>query len=99
MLSGFIGLLLLIAPADAPSADRPSPEQIKAFLERCETGRRGTILQLEHTLRGLRSQSSTSLATARRIKQVEEDLRRLRANTEPLVPTLTFPPKIGAIGR
>jgi hypothetical protein len=97
-------ICLLVSLAQAGGAKEggiqaPSPARIKAFLETCETARRGEILQLEHTLRGLRSQSPTSPIAMRRIAGLEEDLRLLRANKEPLVPTLAFPPETGAIGR
>ncbi len=75
------------------------PPKIEAFVQQCETSRRGAILQLEHTLRGLRSQGSKSPETLRRIAKTEEDLLTLRANKEPVVPPLRFPPEVGAIGR
>jgi hypothetical protein len=93
-------VLCLLAPAADPAA-KPAlqPARIEAFLRLCETSRRGAILQLEHTLRGLRSQGSKSPEVTRQIVKIEENLRVLRANKEPLVPALTFPPEVGAIGR
>jgi hypothetical protein len=82
-----------------PPVPEPIPARVKAFLETCETARRGAIAQLEHTLRGLRSQKPTSSAATRRIAEIEEDLRVLRAGKEPVVPTLVFPPETGGIGR
>ncbi len=73
--------------------------KIETFLKLCETSRRGAIAQLEYTLRGLRSEQSKTRESARRIADIEEDLRVLRANKEPVVPTFFFPPDIGAIGR
>ncbi|MBI3839877.1 MAG: hypothetical protein HY288_18290 [Planctomycetia bacterium] len=102
MLTILICLIILRAPANAtdePPAPEPAPARIKAFLETCETARRGAIVQQEHTLRGLRSQQTASPAVARRIVEVEDDLRVLRANKEPVVPTLIFPPETGGIGR
>jgi len=93
-------VLCFLAPA-ADLAVKPAiaPAKIEAFLKLCETSRRGAILQLEHTLRGLRSQASKSPQVTRQIVKIEENLGVLRANKEPLVPALTFPPEIGAIGR
>ncbi len=98
----FVCSLILLAPAHAtgePAVKEPAPARIKAFLQTCETARRGAILQLEHTLRGLRSQQTISPTASRRIAETEEDLRVLRANKEPVVPTLVFPPETGGIGR
>lgn len=36
---------------------------------------------------------------ARRTKAIESDLQVLKANKQPVVSTLSFPPEIGAIGR
>jgi hypothetical protein len=91
--------LVQAGQAGTPTVQEPVPARVKAFLETCETARRGAILQLEHTLRGLRSQQTTSAAVARQIAEIEEDLRALRANKEPVVPTLVFPPDTGGIGR
>ena len=82
--------------AEAPA---PIPEKIEKFLRNCETNRRGTILRLEHTLRGLQNQASPSPEIARQISSLEDDLRVLRANKQPVVSTLSFPPEVGAIGR
>lgn len=75
------------------------PPKIESFLKLCETSRRGSILQLEHTLRGLRADGSKSAETQHRIAKTEANLRALRANKEPVVPALKFPPEVGAIGR
>ena len=77
----------------------PVPEKIKKFLENCETNRRGAVLQLEFTLRGLRNQGQQTPDTVRRIASLEADLRALKANKQPVVSTLSFPPEVGAIGR
>ena len=50
-----------------------APPKIAAFLKQCETSRRGAIAQLEHTLRGLQSQSATPQPA--QIKKIEADLR------------------------
>ncbi len=83
----------------ATPASTPIPAKIEAFLRNCETNRRGAILQLEHTLRGLRNQEEQTPEVARRIKSIEDDLQVLKANKQPVVSTLSFPPEIGAIGR
>jgi hypothetical protein len=75
-----------------------APPKIAAFLKQCETSRRGAIAQLEHSLRGLQSQDA-SPETAGRIAKIQADLRALRANKEPVVAPLAFPPERGAIGR
>jgi hypothetical protein len=77
----------------------PIPAKIEKFLRNCETNRRGTILRLEHTLRGLQNQASQTSDIARQIASLEDDLRGLRANKQPVVSTLSFPPEVGAIGR
>ncbi len=75
------------------------PPRIEAFLDLCDTSRRGAIAQLEHRLRGLKSQERQSTESVRQIARVEKDLQALRANNEPVVPALRFPPEVGAIGR
>jgi hypothetical protein len=93
-------VLGLIAEAQAQTARPPAtPPKIEAFLKQCETSRRGAILQLEYKLRGLKSDGSKSLETMARAARIEKDLRALRSNKEPVVPAISFPPEIGAIGR
>jgi hypothetical protein len=75
------------------------PPKIEAFLKVCEASRRGAILQLEHRLRGLRASEVQTPQAARQIAKIEDDLRVLRTNKEPVVPALRFPPEVGAIGR
>ena len=90
---------LSAATQAAAPAGTPIPAKIEAFLRNCETNRRGAILQLEHTLRGLQNHGAQTPDVARRIKTIESDLQVLRANKQPIVSTLSFPPEIGAIGR
>jgi len=78
------------------SPDTAPPDKIARFLERCETSRRGAVLQIEHKLRGLRNSGS---ADAHEIARLENQLRLLQANQTPVVPELSFPPQVGAIGR
>jgi hypothetical protein len=78
---------------------QPTPSQIERFLDLCESSRRGAILQLEYKLRGLRAQSPPTRETSGQIARVEDQLRVLRANEEPVVPQIAFPPQVGAIGR
>ncbi|MGD9722347.1 MAG: hypothetical protein AB7O59_12655 [Pirellulales bacterium] len=86
--------------APAGSVDRSNvPPKIAAFLEACETTRRGMITQLEFELRGLRSRQPQPASASQRIARIEANLAALRANQEPIVPALRFPPEIGAIGR
>jgi hypothetical protein len=102
MFMAIVPALILCVSAvatDPPANGETVPAKIEAFLKLCETSRKGAIVQLEYTLRGLRSQDSKSPDTLRRIASVEEDLRTLRANEQPVVPTLAFPPTTGAIGR
>ena len=75
------------------------PPRIEEFLQRCETSRKGAIAQLEFELRGLRNQRGISPAESRRVKTIESHLDSLRANKEPVVPALHFPPEVGDIGR
>ncbi len=75
------------------------PPRIEEFLRACEASRKGTIAQLEFELRGLRAGADNSAGTLRRIKAIEANLASLRANKEPIVPALHFPPEVGHIGR
>jgi hypothetical protein len=93
LLGGFYAVSQVAGPSET------SPSKIEAFLKQCETNRRGAILQLEFKLRGLRNQKPMSQQVTAQIKSVEEDLRILRANEHPVVPTLSFPPEVGSIGR
>jgi hypothetical protein len=74
------------------------PAKIDAFLKRCETNRRGRILELEHTLRRLRHQAQSAQVLAQ-TRQLQGELQLLRANKDLLVPTLTYPPEKGTLGR
>jgi hypothetical protein len=92
-----IASMLASAQEAAPAAAvRPN---IEAFVKTCENSRKGAIMQLEHTLRGLRASGAKSPDVIRQIAAAEADLRVLRAGKEPLVPSLGFPPEVGAIGR
>ncbi len=109
MLAVVIATLAAGLAADAPASPAPSPAakptpatlaKIEAFVKHCDTSRRGAIMSLEHTLRGLNSASAKNNPQApRQIAAVEAELRVLRANKEPVVPPLSFPPEVGAIGR
>ncbi len=102
MLSGIASLLVVQALAAAPAQDGQSaaiPRKIESFLNHCETSRRGAIAQLEYTLRGLRAENPKTPEIDRQIADIEADLRRLRANKEPVVPAFYYPPDVGAIGR
>jgi hypothetical protein len=93
-------MLVAQAPGtSAPAAPIAIPPRIEKFLQACETSRRGAIVQLEYELRGLRAGGDTSPKAAERIRKIEARLEALRANREPVVPALAFPPEIGAIGR
>lgn len=104
----FTTLLIVLATA-APAAQSPTvgrsvsrqeiPPRIEAFLEKCETSRRGAIARMEFELRGLKARAENTPQAARRMKKIEANLRALRANKEPVVAALSFPPKVGAIGR
>jgi hypothetical protein len=101
-LCGLIVACLIAQLATGQSSDRPakpSAATIEAFLKVCETTRRGAILQFEHELRGLQSTGASDLKTARRIRTLQLNLEALHAGKHPVVPTLSFPPEIGAIGR
>lgn len=56
-------------------------------------------MQFEHELRGLQSTGATDNKTAQRIRTLQLHLEALRAGKHPVVPTLSFPPEVGAIGR
>jgi hypothetical protein len=83
------------------------PPKIAKLLELCERSRRGAILQLEHKLRGLRQQSNAR-ATAKnplaedsdpQIAKLKRQLEFLQTTPLPVIPTISFPPQVGAIGR
>ena len=60
-------LLCLLAAAQVrPIQEVAVPPKIEKFLKLCETSRRGAILQIEHTLRGLRRQSPATRETGQR---------------------------------
>jgi hypothetical protein len=99
LLGVTIAATSLLAGSVAAASAADPPPKIEAFLKLCEASRRGAILQLEHRLRGLQAEGAQTPQVARQIAKVEEDLRVLRANKEPVVPPLRFPPEVGAIGR
>jgi hypothetical protein len=87
------------AGAKAPAP----PPKIAKLLELCETSRRGAILQIEHKLRGLRQgqggQGDEASAARTEITELERQLKFLHTTPLAVVPTLSFPPQVGAIGR
>jgi hypothetical protein len=93
----FIAVASLVSPAGGEVVR--SASRIDAFVRVCEEARRGTIAQLEHQLRGLRSEDRPSPRSSRQIAKIEADLRALRENKQVVVPALRFPPEVGAIGR
>jgi hypothetical protein len=94
-----IALAAWAAFATSASAQAQAPPpKIEAFLKRCETNRRGRILELEHTLRRLRHQAQSAQVVAQ-TRQLQDELRLLRANNDLLVPTLAYPPEKAAMGR
>jgi hypothetical protein len=94
-------ITIALAALNAQNVPRGAaiPAKIESFLRNCETNRRGAILQLEHTLRGLQNQADQTPQVASRIKAIEGDLQVLKANKQPIVSTLSFPPEVGTIGR
>jgi hypothetical protein len=103
-----LSTLLLLVPAAAlayqppggaaqPAAG-PIPPRIETFLRESEELRRGTIMRLEQQLRTLRAQPSSPDAR-QKVAKLTEDLRTLQSRKEPIVPTLKYPPAVGAIGR
>jgi hypothetical protein len=86
------------ARGQAPRAAPLSPAQ-KAFADECETLRRGTILKLEESLRGLKSGRLVVPDVPGTIRQTEADISALRTNQRVIIPMLRFPPRVGAIGR
>jgi hypothetical protein len=100
MLAATLVVLAASVAADAQPRQPPTaPANVEAFVKHCETSRRGAIMTLEHTLRGLQARNAKTPEVTRHIAEVEADLRVLRSNKEPLVPPLGFPPEVGAIGR
>lgn len=85
------------------SATAAPPPKIARLLELCETSRRGAILQIEHKLRGLRQGNAgkdTEPSGAKlEIADLERQLKFLRTTPLPVMPTLSFPPQVGTIGR
>jgi hypothetical protein len=72
---------------------------LKSFADECELLRRGTILRLEDSLRGLKSGHVKTLDNAGTIRQTETDLEALRSRSRMVVPMLRFPTRLGEIGR
>ncbi len=104
LIMSMLLVTIVVVSASATSqvstgAKPPIPAKIEKFLRNCETNRRGAILQLEHQLRGLRNEARPTPDMVRRIALLEDDVKVLRANQQPVVSTLSFPPEIGAIGR
>ena len=94
------GAMVAQVPATSGQVESGNiPPRVEKFLKSCETSRRGAIASLEYELRGLLADKSGSRKTSSRIARVEANLAALRANKEPVVPALRFPPEIGAIGR
>lgn len=104
-----IEIVLVVALCgQAPRASAPAPPpKIARLLELCETSRRGAILQLEHKLRGLRqkgktgaaAKSTTTADSSRQIADLERQLKFLETTPLPVMPTISFPPQVGTIGR
>jgi hypothetical protein len=104
-----IEIVLVVALfGQTPRATAPEPPpKIAKLLELCETSRRGAILQIEHKLRGLRQHGKASAATEstttadsnRQIADLERQLKFLETTPLPVIPTISFPPQVGTIGR
>jgi hypothetical protein len=84
--------------AQSATAQALSPELAK-FADDCDVLRRGTIIKLEESLRGLRAGQVRTKDNARAIRQAESDLTALRARERVIVPALRFPVSVGEIGR
>ena len=96
------GLLFMLLAAPAIwAAQRPDPPtpRIEAFVELCETSRRGAIAVAQRRLRALRSNGVNTSKASKQIRQLEDELKVLRDGTQPVVPAMRFPPEVGAIGR
>jgi hypothetical protein len=98
LTAGVLAAQVAGTATDAPGGLAP---RVEAFLQECETARRGAIIRLEYQLRGLHAEQkkSQTKAIGRQIAKVEQDLRALRASQELVVPSLRFPVEVGAIGR
>src|SRR5258708_2491564 len=92
--SAIFWMALTVLPAVPLAAQQPQPvpPKIKTFLEKCERSRRGAIVELEQSLRGLRSGQLKAKDMAGRVKRIEADLARLEAKKTLIVPTFIFPP-------
>lgn len=90
-------ITMLPMQAATPAPPTASP-RIARFLELCETTRRGAILQLEHELRKQKNAAATERSPVR-ISQLEGRLKDLQSGQELIVPTISFPPQPGGIGR
>jgi hypothetical protein len=93
-----LAMLVHAAPAGDSQAAAPPSTRFEAFVELCETSRRGAILLAQQRLRALKSKGETSSASATQVRRLEEELRLLKEGTQPIVPPLRFPPAIGSIG-
>jgi hypothetical protein len=99
-----LGILAAWA-AGSPEARGQAPRTaslsapLQAFAEQCETLRRGTILKLEESLRGLKSGQVVTPDKPGSIRQTEADIEALRNRRRMVVPMLRFPPRVEQIGR
>jgi hypothetical protein len=94
----FVCLLAVLPMQTAATKPATAPPRIARFLELCETTRRGAILQLEHEIRKQRNAPSAERSPVK-ISQLEARLKQLQSREELVVPTIAFPPQVGAIGR
>jgi hypothetical protein len=98
-----VAVILFAATLAAQVGSPPAaPPKVAKFLEQCENSRRGAILQIEHKLRSLRREhpgADGRRAGNREIAELERQLKFLETTPLPMLPTLSFPPQMGAIGR
>ncbi len=87
-----------VTPRPATAAPQLTPA-LKSFADECDLLRRGTILRLEDSLRGLKSGRVKTLDNAGTIRQTEADIEALRNASRVIVPMLRFPTRVGQIGR
>ncbi len=105
ILVAALGILAVWVAAPAAAQGQTAPAAaplsapLQAFANECETLRRGTILKLEESLRGLKSGHLNVPDVPGTIRQTEADIAALRTRQRVIVPTLRFPPRVGQIGR
>jgi hypothetical protein len=97
--SGFLFTVLVASATFAAQKAAEPTARLEAFVELCETSRRGAIAVAEQRLRALKSNGVNTSRERNQVQRLEDELKALRDGNVPVVPAIRFPPQVGAIGR